>query len=259
MKYPILSFCFLFVFWFNNLTVDAQLAIPSKPKKLVNDYAGVLQSSEVNNLEQKLVAFNDSTSTQIAIVIERSLDGTDDYDRAMNIATNWGIGSKQKNNGILIYVALEERKIRILTGYGVEGFLTDGMCRRIIEQIIKPSFRNQEYYEGFDQATDKIIKLHAGEFQSDDDQNASPLVVIIILFVMFISIFILFAVIRRSQSGGYYRGGRYYRNDDWWNTPGGGWTSGGSSGGGWSSGSSGGGFGGFGGGGFGGGGAGGGW
>ncbi|NOT37808.1 MAG: TPM domain-containing protein [Saprospiraceae bacterium] len=237
--------------------------IPSKPNRLVNDYAGILSADESAQLEQKLVRFNDSTSTQVSIVIEKNLDGEDDYDRAMAIANSWGIGQKEKNNGILIYIAFQNRKIRILTGYGAEGFLTDGMSRRIIEQILKPAFRAQQYYLGFDKATTKIIELHSGEYQKEPtDVTISPIAIIIMLFIFIFIFLVIFSALRKYNGGGYYKGGRYYRNDDWWGPTGGGFiggTGGGwSSGGGWGS-SGGGGFGGFGGGGFGGGGAGGSW
>lgn len=236
--------------------------IPVKPNRLVNDYAGLLSSSELTQLENKLVSFNDSSSTQVSIVIEQNLDGEDDFDRAMRIANGWGIGQKGKNNGILIYVAFQNRKIRILTGYGAEGFLTDGMSKRIIEQILKPAFRAQQYYLGFDNATSRIIELHSGEYKSDNTEvRISPLTIIILLFILVFIMLVIFSALRKYNGGGYYRGGRYYRNDDWWGPTGGGWVGGGSgwgSSGGWGSGG-GGGFGGFGGGGFGGGGAGGSW
>ena len=235
--------------------------IPPKPKSLVNDYAGIFNSNEKSQLENKLVAFNDSTSTQIAIVTESTLNGEDDYDRAMNIASAWGIGNKGKNNGILIYVALQEHRIRILTGYGVEGFLTDGMSRRIIEQILKPAFRSQQYFLGFDLATNKIMQLHSGEFSADSNEESSPFTIILIIFIGIIAFLIFFSIVRKHSGGGYYRRGRYFREDDWFGNSGGGFSGGGWLSGGGSSGSSssGGGFSGFDGGGFGGGGAGGSW
>ncbi|MBX7175923.1 MAG: TPM domain-containing protein [Saprospiraceae bacterium] len=246
------------------LVIWGQSVVPAKPSTLVNDFAGILSASERNALESKLVAFNDSTSTQLAVVTEKSLNGEDDFDRAMSIANSWGIGQKNKNNGVLIYIALKDRKIRILTGYGAEGFLTDAMSRRIIEQIIKPSFRSANYYTGLDRATSAIISLHGGEYKSEQPVSVSPLLIIILIFIFIILFLILTIFIRRHSNQGYFRGGRYFRDDNW--TSGGGWSSGGWSSGGWSSGggssSSGGGFGGFGGfggGGFGGGGAGGSW
>jgi uncharacterized protein len=229
------------------------------PPRLVNDFVGVLSSVEVSALEQKLVAYDDSTSTQIAVVIENSLDGDDIFDYSYRLAEAWGIGRQGKNNGILIYIALADRKVRIQTGYGAEGFLTDAMSRRIIEQVIVPNFRQQSYYMGINLATDFIIKLGNGEFTNEDIGNGEelPLPVIIIFIVIFIVIIIIISK-GGGGGGGYRRSGRY-------DSGGGGWIIFGPGGGGsgWSGGGGGGfgggGFGGFGGGGFGGGGAGGSW
>lgn len=242
--------------------------IPPKPNppRLVNDFAGMLNPSEKNALEQKLVAYNDSTSTQVAIVTERTLDGDDVFDYSFRIAKTWGIGQEGKGNGILIYVALDDRKIFIQTGRGAEGFLPDAIAKRIIENIIKPAFKEQRYYDGFDRATSAIISYGAGEYKADDqgDEDVAG-AVMVLLIIIAIFLFIVFAAIRASKNrnnddddnGGFGSGGRYNERS----RGGGGWLFippiGG--GGGWNSGGGGGGFGGFGGGDFGGGGAGGDW
>ncbi|MEM1325826.1 MAG: TPM domain-containing protein [Bacteroidota bacterium] len=250
------------IFVLLTLGVVAQKAIPPKPYQLVNDYVGALSGPEKRALEQKLVAYNDSTSTQIAVVIDNSLEGEDAFDYTVRLARAWGIGQGETDNGILIYIALADRQLRIQTGYGAEGFLPDALARRIIDQIIAPAFRQQQYYTGLDRATDAIIQLAAGEYTADDlerggDDSAFP------LFFVFLIIFLIFFLANRGggdddDDGGYYRGGRYNRGrgGGWVILPGGGgggsWTGGGG-------GFGGGGFGGFGGGGFGGGGAGGSW
>lgn len=230
------------------------------PPRLVNDFVGVLSGVEVQALEQKLVAYDDSTSTQIAIVIEESLDGDDIFDYSYRLAEAWGIGRQGKNNGILIYIALGDRKLWIQTGYGAEGFLPDAMAKRIIERIITPNFRQQNYYQGLDQATSTIIQLGNGEYINEDagQEGGIPFPVIIIFIVLFIVIVIIISK-GGGGGGGYNRQGRYDSGGGWVIFgPGGGsgWSGGGGGGSGWSGG---GGFGGFGGGGFGGGGAGGSW
>lgn len=243
------------------------------PPQIVNDFAGMLNPSEKNALEQKLVKYNDTTSTQIAVVLERSLEGDDIFDYTIRLAKAWGIGQEGKNNGILLYVALEDRKIYIQTGYGAEGFLPDAIAKRIIENIIKPAFKEQRYYDGIDRATDAIISYGAGEYKADAKEEEDVAgAVMVLLFIVVIFLFILFAAIRASRNrknddddndGGFFRGGRYNERSrgggGWIFFPpigGGGWNSGGGSG--WGGGDSGG-FGGFGGGDFGGGGAGGDW
>ena len=144
--------------------------IPAKPNppRLVNDFINVLSAEENAALESKLKAYSDSTSTQIAIVIEQSLEGDDDFDYSQRLAETWQIGMAGKNNGLLIYIAIGDRKIRIQNGYGLEGSITDAFSRRLIEEVIKPNFKQQAYYEGLEQATTLIMKKASGEFVNED-------------------------------------------------------------------------------------------
>ena len=230
--------------------------IPKKTRHLVNDYVHVMPEAQRRALEKKLVAYNDTTSTQIAVVIEQSTEGEDVFDYAIRLAESWGIGQDGKDNGVLIYIATDDRKIRILTGYGAEPTVTDAMAKRIIEQIIIPAIKQGKYYEGLDQATTKIIRLAAGEFSAEEATPISPLLIFLLILLLFFLFAYLASKGNGGKGGGYYRGGHY---DDPWRGSGG-WIGGGFSGGGGSGGfSGGGGFGGFGGGSFGGGGAGGSW
>lgn len=251
MKQLILKFTFLTSFLLVALVALAkEPPDPPQPPRLVNDFTNTLRPNELEALERKLVAYDDSTSTQIAIVIERSLEGDDIFDYSFRLAEKWGIGRAGKDNGILIYIALQDRKLYIQTGYGAEGFLPDAMAKRIIDQVIVPNFRQQRYFDGLDRATDIIMKLGSGEYTNDEigsnDELPATLILLILAFIV-----ILIYISVKTQGGGYYRRGRY-DSGGWF---GGGWNDGGGFGGG----SSGGGFGGFGGGGFGGGGAGGSW
>jgi uncharacterized protein len=235
-----------------------EIPAPPNPPRLVNDFAGMLSSGEVQQLENKLVAYNDSTSTQIAIVIEKSTEGEDIFDYSYRIAESWGVGGGENDNGVLIYVAQNDRNVRIQTGYGVEHFLPDVMAKRIIENIIVPYFKRGDYYGGLDRATDVMIQLGNGEYEgTGPGKKEFPVGLIILLIIFFVIIFIIIA--KNSDSGGGYGGGgRYERDRGGWIIlgpgGGGGWNSGGGGGG-----FGGGGFGGFGGGSFGGGGAGGSW
>jgi uncharacterized protein len=165
------------------------------------------------------------------------------------LAESWGIGNKQRNNGILILVSMDNpREVFIATGYGVEEFVTDGLAKRIINEHILPAFKQQRYYDGLNQGSDDLMQLLKGTFKGFGKKKKSkgiPAIFVvgaIVLFVIFAS---------RGQRGG---GFRTYGRPGWGGFPmgGGGWHSGGGSNGG-------GGFGGFGGGSFGGGGAGGSW
>ena len=151
-------------------SVNAQ-EFPTKSKRLVNDFATLLSVDEVSALESKLVAYNDTTSTQVTIVIIKSLEGYEISDYAVRLANAWGIGKADKNNGALILVSLDEKKMSIQTGYGLEGVLPDAICKRIIEKEMKPSFKQSDYYGGFDLATTAIFKFAAGEYKADHYNN----------------------------------------------------------------------------------------
>ncbi len=251
----------------------AQNPVPRPTDFLVNDYARVLSRQEVVALGEKLSNFAQQTSTQIVVITEQSLNGEDPFDRSIRIADAWGIGPEQTENGVLIYLALQERAIRIQTGYGSEGYLPDAMAKRVIDNIMVPEFRNGNFYRGLDQATNAIMDLAKGEYTAEDyegTQNESEGIPFIVVLIILIVIFILISNIGGGgDDGGYYRGGKYdmdrrRRNGGWIFFPpigGGGFGGGGSGGGsgGGFGGFGGGGFGGFGGGGFGGGGAGGSW
>lgn len=271
MKFPIAnrlnSLFYTLLLLLGTSVLVAQPAVPTPSNYLVNDYARMMSQQEVNRLGTKLRDYALETSTQIVIITEPSLEGGDDFDRALAIYDEWKIGgSEEGSNGVLIYVAQEDRKIRILTGYGAEGFLPDAMARRIIDNIITPAFRQGRYYQGFDKATDAIMDLGEGEYTNENQQRDAeggiPAILVIIFIIILIIIFSRMGGGDDDDDGGYYRGGRYdmdphrrsrrSRGGGWIFIPGpggGGWNGGGSSGGG---GGGGGGFGGFGGGGFGG-------
>jgi uncharacterized protein len=245
--------------------------IPERPSpsRLVNDFAGMLKPEEVRNLEQKLVSFNDSTSTQIAIVIVPTLGGYDKADFAQQLGEKWGIGQKGRNNGALILVKPKtpdsNGQVQISTGYGVEGVIPDILSAEIVDREIVPSFRNGRYYEGLDKAISTMMSLARKEFsaaeygQKAKKSGGKNIPFGLIIFI----VFIIIAMASRGSGGsnnkhistgglpfwmlmGMMNSGRG-SGGSW-----GGFSGGGSSGGG-------GGFGGFGGGSFGGGGAGGSW
>jgi uncharacterized protein len=218
--------------------------IPKKPNTLVNDYANILSNSEIRTLEGMLVAYDDSTSNQIAIVIEKDLDGDDVFSRSVEIAEAWGVGDEERDNGILIYVSINDRKLFIQVGRGLEGAIPDALAGRIIDYEIKPNFKSGNYYEGLYAGAVSIAKAAAGEYKGKQKKGGKKFP----SWSLILGIIILLAIF----TGGRRRGGI--------GTYGGGGYIGGFGGGGFgSSGGGGGGFGGFGGGSFGGGGAGGSW
>ncbi|WP_127133242.1 TPM domain-containing protein [Pseudoflavitalea rhizosphaerae] len=240
---------------------DIEKIIQTKPTKLVNDYAGVLSEEEKQNLERTLVAYDDSTSNQIAVVLVKTLgDNHPIEETGLKILRGWGIGNKNTNNGILILAAIDDRQVRIEVGYGLEGAIPDITASQIIRNDIAPNFRSSDYYQGLSAAAASLIKAAAGEYKAPKDYNKRGKkknngIIGIIGIIIFI---IIISAIGGGGGGGGFMSRRGYRGVGptiFWPGGGGGWSGGG--GGGWSGG--GGGFGGFGGGGGGGGGASGSW
>ena len=234
--------------------LNAQLPSPSNPPRLVNDYTGTLSTSQINTLEHKLVAYNDSTSTQILVLLVDDLQGYSIEQYATEIGHSWGVGQKDKGNGVVILVkpkkGSERGEVNISTGYGMEQYVTDATGKNIIEKEMIPAFKEGDYYTGIDNAVNVIMALCSGKFTQDEynDGEGIPGWLTLLFIIAVIIVFIKFS----SGSGQNYSGGG---SRTIWIPMGGGYGGGFGGGGGFS----GGGFGGFGGGGFGGGGASGSW
>ncbi|WP_158858837.1 TPM domain-containing protein [Lunatibacter salilacus] len=188
----------------------AQGDFPEKPNppRLVNDFSKTLSDTEVRQLESKLVAYNDSTSSQVSIVLINSVGPYDISDYAFQLGDKWGIGRKDRDNGILILAAMKDRKVFIATGYGMEGAIPDALAKRIVDQLIVPNFRTEDYYAGLDEATDMIFKLASGEYDgeglssSDRPGKALPLLFIIIMVLG------VFSLIRNRKDNNNHMGGK---------------------------------------------------
>jgi uncharacterized protein len=257
----------LYLLFFFSLTfsLSAQEVLPKpNPPRLVVDAGDMLSPDQENILEQKLVAFNDSTSNQIAVVTVESLNDVPVEDYAVKLFRDWGIGGAKHNNGVLILVSKNDHKIRIEVGYGLEGAITDVQSSDIIENDLRPAFKEENYYRGFDDAINSLEKAAVGEYKergkqkNNEDSGGGNIIGFIIILI------IIFFIIGRGRGGG--RGGGMWsrRGISPWIIPGmllggGNWGRGGGGGFGGGFGGGGGGFGGFGGGSSGGGGASGGW
>ena len=172
------------------------------PPRLVNDFAGMLNGQEINSLETKLVAFNDSTSTQIAIVTVGDLMGYDVADYAQRLAEKWGIGQKGLDNGILILVKPKTDEsmgqVSIAQGYGLEGAIPDLTCARIIDNEILPAFREGDIYGGLDKATTILMQLASGEFSADEYGKSGSEAGTIAPFIIFLIIIIIIMFMRST-------------------------------------------------------------
>lgn len=251
----ILFILFLFlsgVLTYAQSSFDPRTLLNKKPDRLVNDYSNTLTPDQVQALEQKVDAFDQQSSTQIAVAVVPELNGIEISDFNVKLLRAWGVGSKKNNNGALLLIAIKEHQLDITTGYGLEGSLDDITAKHIIDEVIVPNFKGSDYYGGIDQGIDAMIKATKGEYTAPPGYGKSKLnpgkiFLLIVIVIILLSLF--------SGGGG---GGTFISRGGFINPFLFGGFGGGGSGGGWSGGG-GGGFGGFGGGSGGGGGASGSW
>ncbi|MCU0430227.1 MAG: TPM domain-containing protein [Cytophagaceae bacterium] len=211
---------FIYYFLFFCLLAAQGQSIPEAPSpmKFVNDFAGMLDQGEAAFIEKKLFDYNDSTSTQLVVVTLQSLNGYAIEEVSYKIASTWGIGQKNKNNGILLLIAPNERKIRIEVGFGHEGVLTDVRTKHIISEVISPAFKEKKYGEGILAGIIAIQETVAGTYKRDgsekdkhDNDGGSFTTVLIILGIIILIIYISGKRGGRGGSGTtFYSGGYYY-------------------------------------------------
>ncbi len=184
----------------------AQVPKPMKPVRLVNDFAGVFSKSEQNRLEQKLIRFDSETSTQIAIVTMKDLDGYAPQDMATRIMEEWGVGGKENNGFVILFkpkTSTSNGEVFITTGYGVEQFVTDALAKKIVEYDMIPNFKSGNIFKGIDVATSSLISLTTGEFTGSqylESRKKSAGGFPWLFFLVFIVFPILFGRRRRNVS-----------------------------------------------------------
>ncbi|MCS7075101.1 MAG: TPM domain-containing protein [Bacteroidia bacterium] len=210
--------------------------IPEKPTGYINDFAAKLSLPQKQALENKLTRFEEQTSNQIFVLIYPSLEGKPIEEFTHEVARKWKIGQKDKNNGVLLGIFVNDRKVRIEVGYGLEGALPDITAKQIIENEIKPALRANNYYGAVDAATNAIIQATQGEYKGtgksaykykikNKGQNKGDrefglfLMIFVVIFIMLIVVSAIRAISHRTYqntshhdsgySGGYYYGGYY--------------------------------------------------
>jgi uncharacterized protein len=221
---------YLFVFLILVSSGFSQPEIP-KLKMWATDLSGTLRQSELRDLNNRLKAYQDSTSNQLLVLMISSLEDYPIEMLAEETATKNKIGTKKNDNGILLLIAKDDRELRIEVGYGLEGAVPDAIASSIIRNVIRPRFRDDDYYLGINDGITAIIKAIGGEYKAedaDDDDGGFPFIILIIIII------VVFSLMR----GGPFIPGGVYRTG----TRSGGWTSGSASWGGSSGWSGGGGF-----------------
>ena len=155
--------------------VLAQFDIPPVPKEQtsVYDYVGLLQANQKNSLEQKLIRYSDTTSTQIVVAIIGTTKGENIGLLAPKWAHDWGVGQAKEDNGVFILLARDDRQIWISPGYGVEDKLTAGIVGELIRNVIIPEFKKGDYYAGLDRGTDAIFEILKGTYKGTRQNSKS--------------------------------------------------------------------------------------
>lgn len=178
---------------------------PAKSEGLVIDEAKILSPSEEQALDKMLVAYGKETSTQITVVTVKSLGGYEIADYAFELGEEWGVGQREKDNGVVILVAPNDRKAFIATGYGLEDRLPDAYAKRIIEKVMLPHFRNDNYFKGIQSSVREIKNTLMGVFSADDMEQdfRFPWEILIML-----ALFVLFIYIMNKRGGGNKGNGR---------------------------------------------------
>ncbi|TAF65580.1 MAG: hypothetical protein EAZ55_08450 [Cytophagales bacterium] len=178
---------------------------PAKPEPaiFVNDYVGVLENNDKNYLEKTLREYDKTTSTQIAIVIVRSLEGVTIAEYANELFRKWGIGQKNKDNGILILIVTEDRAVRIELGYGVEAYITDTDAANIVKTQMIPHLKERKYGEALQKATETLIKqLQSADFRANTEPTKAwynSYRVIIIFAVLIVAVIFLLTFLFRKK------------------------------------------------------------
>jgi uncharacterized protein len=191
---------FLFVLAFSGMIAQAQFTIPDKPsfQTSVYDYADVLNPTEEKELENKLIRYSDSTSTQIVVISVEEIKGEDIGILTPRWAHEWGIGQAKEDNGILILLTKTERKIWISSGYGVEDRLTAGINGELIRNIIIPEFKVGSYYTGLDKGADAIFEVLKGKYKGTRKEKSKSFPILPVI----IFIFVIILIISKSKGGG---------------------------------------------------------
>jgi uncharacterized protein len=212
------------------------LEVPDRPIGRVTDLTGTLTQGQIASLEQKLAAFERETTNQIAVLMIPSLEGDSLEDYSIRLAEKWKIGQQGRNNGVILLIVKNDRKLRIEVGYGLEGALPDALAGTIIRNEIGPRFREGQFYQGIDEGINAIIAATRGEYKASPRRKRSQMGAWIPLLMMGAFMFFFSLAASRARRRQYHSGG-----SRGWNSGGGffgggpflggsgGWSSGGDS------------------------------
>ena len=150
-------------------------SIPPAPSQYVTDESGVIPGGLITQLNQRLTAFEKQTSNQFVVVVYPKLpEGSSIDDYTQRLYSAWKIGTKKNSNGVLMLVFLQDRKVRIQPGYGLEGALPDALCSRIIRETMAPAFRSGNYGAGIASGITAVMQATKGEYKGSGAKTAKP-------------------------------------------------------------------------------------
>ena len=177
--------------------------LPPAPRQYVTDEAGVISPGLLAQLNQRLAAFEKQTSNQIVAVVYPKLpEGASLEDYAQSLYSAWKIGKKKNSNGVLMLVFVQERKVRIQPGYGLEGAMPDALCSRIIRETMAPAFRAGNYGAGLASGLTAVMQATKGEYKETGRANGKPMTLLDILFSplgFFLFVLIVLIVTSRNR------------------------------------------------------------
>jgi uncharacterized protein len=218
------------------ISAHAAEVIPPKPDRYFNDYAAVVPKEAASRFNEQLAQFERETSDQVVVAVFPKMQSDSDIaDYTQRVAQTWGVGQKERRNGVVLFVFVQDRKMFIQVGYGLEGALPDATAFDITERHIKPLFRAGNYEAGLATGIDLICKAIRGEYKGSgktaaERQGVGGVISGVLPFIVFIIVLILISRViqKRGYSYSSRGGGPVFIPG------GGGWSSGGGSGGGFS-------------------------
>jgi uncharacterized protein len=231
-------------------SVASAQTLPPKPKLYFNDYAGFVPAADAERLNQRLARFDQETSNQILVAIFPSLSSPSLEDFTARTAQSWKPGQGDRDNGIVVFVFVADRKSRIEVGYGLEGAVPDALAARILNDVITPAFREGQNARGLEAGIDALIAATRGEYKAQPAKRrraTNGAAVMLVMLLILVPLFIVFNVLaRRLPAGSFDSAGydhptipfsspgsrRRRRRDSYWGGGGGGWGGGGGGGGG---------------------------
>lgn len=183
--------------------------IPPAPAHYFNDYAGKITPAVARDLDGRLEQFEHETSNQIVVAVFPKMESESSIeDYTVRVAQQWKVGQKQRNNGAVLFVFIEDRKMYLQVGYGLEGVLTDALSRRIIDNEIKPHFKQGDFDGGLKAGVDAILRATRGEYRGKGQDYGKVAQDIgdamVSIFVIFLVIILIGCILflRYLQSGG---------------------------------------------------------